>query len=72
MNKVKDIAPPIPDIPFAEPTKNMPNINLASQKIQGLADQVRSKGSELKEAASELKKSQAKLKSGLSDALDMY
>ncbi len=72
VNKVKDIAPPIPDIPFAEPTKNMPNINLASQKIQGLADQVRSKGSELKEAASELKKSQAKLKSGLSDALDMY
>ena len=62
MNKVKDIAPPIPAIPFAEPTKNMPNINLASKKIRGVIGE---KGGIIRDAAKELKKAQSKLDSGI-------
>ena len=62
MSKVKDVAPPIPDIPFAEPTKNMPNINLASKKIRGAIGE---KGGILRDAAKELKKVQSKLDSGI-------
>ena len=62
VSKVKNVAPSIPEIPFAEPTKNMPNINLASKKILG---GVGEKGGILKDAAKELKKVKSKIDSGL-------
>ena len=66
VNNVKDIAPPIPDIPFAPPTPNLPNINLSSQKVSAAADSLGiDKGSSLKDAASALKKAKAKLDSGI-------
>ena len=61
-NKVKNVAPSIPEIPFAEPTKNMPNINLVSKKILG---GVGEKGGILKDAAKELKQVKSKIDSGL-------
>ena len=66
VNKVKDIARPIPDLPFAPPTPNLPNINLLSQKASAAADSLGiDKGSSLKDAASALKKAKAKLDSGI-------
>ena len=62
VSKVKNVAPSIPEIPFAEPTKNMPNINLVSKKILG---GVGEKGGILKDAAKELKKVKSKIDSGI-------
>ena len=62
VSKVKNVAPSMPEIPFAEPTKNMPNINLASKKIRGLVGE---KGGILKDAAKELKQVKSKIDSGI-------
>ncbi len=69
VSKVKDVAPPIPDIPFAEPTRNMPKIDLLSKKIGGLVGDPDSlgieRGSTLKEVSSAVKKAKAKFESGI-------
>jgi hypothetical protein len=65
ISKVKDVAPAIPDIPFAPPTKNMPSIDLISQKVQGAADSLGiDKGSTLADAKSAFKKVKSKFDSG--------
>ena len=56
----------IPQLPFAEPTPNMPSIDLISKKVQGVADSLGvDKGATLDEAKSALKKAQAKFDSGI-------
>ena len=65
ISKVKDVAPAIPDIPFAEPMKNMPSIDLISKKVQGAADSLGiDKGSTLADAKSAFKKVKSKFDSG--------
>ena len=66
--KIKDIAPAIPQIPFAVPTPNMPSIDLKSisKKVQGAADSLGiDKGATLADAKAALKKAQAKFDSGI-------
>ena len=66
VSKVKDIAPSIPQLPFAEPMPNMPNIDLVSKKIQGAADSLGiDKGSTLADAKAAFKKAKSKLDSGI-------
>ena len=66
ISKVKDVAPAIPDIPFAEPMKNMPSIDLISKKVQGAADSLGiDKGATLSEAKAAFKKVKSKLDSGI-------
>ena len=61
ISKVKDVAPSLPQIPFAPPTPNMPSIDLISKKAQGAVDSF--KGSTLKDAASKLKEVKSKIDS---------
>ena len=62
ISKVKDIAPAIPDIPFAGPTPNMPSIDLAMDKAKGA---LQSMGVDsVDDAKAAFKKIQAKIDSG--------
>jgi len=66
IGKVKDVAPSIPDIPFAEPMKNMPSIDLISKKVQGAADSLGiDKGATLSDAKAAFKKVKSKIDSGI-------
>jgi len=66
ISKVKDVAPAIPELPFAEPTPNMPSIDLISKKVQGAADSLGiDKGATLADAQSALKKAASKFDSGI-------
>ena len=66
---VKDIAPSIPDIPFAGPTSNMPDINLISKKLGGLASSADALGinrqSTQDEIQKAIRKAKAKFDSGI-------
>ena len=62
ISKVKDVAPAIPDLPFAGPTPNMPSIDLAMDKAKGT---LQSLGVDsLDDAKAAFKKVQAKIDSG--------
>jgi len=66
VSKVKDIAPPIPDLPFAGPTPNMPSIDLAMSKAQGFVDSLGiDKGVSIDDAKAAFKKAKSKLDSGI-------
>ena len=68
IGEVKNVASAVPDLPFAPPTKNMPNIKLASEKLGGLAGSIDSLGidrsSTLEEVSDAVKKAKAKFDSG--------
>ena len=62
ISKVKDIAPAIPDLPFAGPTPNMPSIDLAMDKAKGALQSM--VVDSVDDAKAAFKKIQAKIDSG--------
>ena len=66
VGNVQNVAQAVPELPFAEPLPNLPNIDLVSKKISGAADSLGiDKGSTLADAKAAFKKAKSKLDSGI-------